>query len=142
MRPPLHEQYISALDHSRQPSSALVLGNSGLECKRSHPRCGANAARLRCISRASRSACSPRDISLRKDRIVYCSAVKSGRGAGGRRCGWWSYKIREERRHRRRKRERGREEEQGIKCRNVQQRHSGVNRWRSCVFLRREERRL
>jgi len=23
-----------------------------------------------------------RDISLRKDRIVYCSAVKSGRGAG------------------------------------------------------------
>lgn len=58
---------------------ALVLAmNSRLECKRSHPRCGA-AWR---ISRASKSACSPRDISLRKGRIVYCSAVKSGRGTG------------------------------------------------------------
>lgn len=42
-----------------------------------------DAARMQARLGAFREqACSPRDISLRKDRIVYCSAVKSGRGAG------------------------------------------------------------
>lgn len=89
----------------------------------------------------ARASVFTRDISLRKDRIVYCSAVKSGRGTGavsvdgGRIKSGRNDDIERER-------ERRREEEQGIKCRNVQQRRSGVNRWRSYVFLRQEERWL
>lgn len=82
-----------------------------------------------------------RDISPRKDRIVYCSAVKSGRGAGAVGVDGGHIKSgRNDDIEGERERERG--EEQGIKCRNIQQRRSGVNRWRSCVFLHREKRWL
>lgn len=71
---------------------------------------------------------------------MYCSAVKSGRGAGA--AGVDGGRIKSGRNDDN-EGERVKEREgQGIKCRNVQQRRSGVNRWRSCVFTLREERWL